>query len=92
MSESTTLAEAPHGGFRQTEGPGFFQRYGMVLVFLGPTLVLLGVWIVYPTIRTIIRSFYDRDGDEFIGLGATTRPCSRTTRSSPRSRTTSSGS
>ncbi len=40
----------------------------MVLVFLGPTLVLLGVWVVYPTIRTIIRSFYDRDGDEFIGL------------------------
>jgi alpha-glucoside transport system permease protein len=30
--------------------------------------VLLGVWIVYPTIRTVIRSFYDRDGDEFIGL------------------------
>jgi alpha-glucoside transport system permease protein len=40
----------------------------MVLLFLGPTLVLLGVWIVYPTIRTIIRSFYDRSGDEFIGL------------------------
>jgi alpha-glucoside transport system permease protein len=39
-----------------------------MLVFLGPALVLLGVWIVYPTIRTIIRSFYDRDGDEFIGL------------------------
>jgi alpha-glucoside transport system permease protein len=37
-------------------------------VFLAPTLVLLGVWIVYPTIRTIIRSFYDRSGDEFIGL------------------------
>jgi alpha-glucoside transport system permease protein len=40
----------------------------MVLLFLGPTLVLLGVWIVYPTIRTIIRSFYDRSGDEFVGL------------------------
>jgi alpha-glucoside transport system permease protein len=40
----------------------------MVLVFLAPTLVLLGVWIVYPTIRTIIRSVYDRDGDEFVGL------------------------
>ena len=30
--------------------------------------MLLGVWVVYPTIRTIIRSFYDRDGDEFVGL------------------------
>jgi alpha-glucoside transport system permease protein len=30
--------------------------------------VLLAVWIVYPTIRTIIRSFYDRSGEEFIAL------------------------
>ena len=37
-------------------------------MFLAPALVLLGVWIVYPTIRTIIRSFYDRSGDEFVGL------------------------
>ena len=27
-----------------------------------------GVWIVYPTIRTIVRSFFDRDGDEFVGF------------------------
>ena len=25
-------------------------------------------WIVYPTIRTIIRSFYDREGDTFVGV------------------------
>jgi alpha-glucoside transport system permease protein len=37
-------------------------------VFLGPALVLLAVWIVYPTIRTILRSFYDRSGDEFVGF------------------------
>ena len=37
-------------------------------MFLGPALILLGVWVVYPTIRTIIRSFFDRSGDEFIGL------------------------
>jgi alpha-glucoside transport system permease protein len=64
-----STVEAPTRGLPpEPEGPGLLQRYGMVLVFLGPTLVLLGVWIVYPTIRTIIRSFYDRDGDEFIGL------------------------
>lgn len=69
MSESAVTAEAPTGGLPpQDEGPGFFQRYGVTLVFLGPALVLLGVWIVYPTIRTIIRSFYDRNGDDFIGL------------------------
>ena len=69
MSESAATAEAPTGGLPpQGEGAGFFQKYGVAIVFLGPTLVLLGVWVVYPTIRTIIRSFYDRDGDEFIGL------------------------
>jgi alpha-glucoside transport system permease protein len=61
--------EAPTRGLpSEPEGPGFFQRYGTVLVFLAPTLVLLGVWIVYPTVRTIIRSFYGRDGSEFVGL------------------------
>ena len=69
MSESSTAAEAPSGGLPPRGGePGFFQRYGTTLVFLGPALVLLAVWIVYPTIRTIVRSFYDRSGDEFVGL------------------------
>ena len=69
MSESAATVEAPSGGLPpEPEGPGLFQRYGMVFVFLGPTLVLLGVWIVYPTIRTITRSFYDRSGDEFVGV------------------------
>ncbi|MDQ3086682.1 MAG: ABC transporter permease subunit, partial [Actinomycetota bacterium] len=30
--------------------------------------ILLAVWVVYPTIRTITRSFFDRSGDEFVGL------------------------
>jgi len=37
--------------------------------FLGPAALFLGVWIVYPTISTIIRSFYDRDGSSFVGFG-----------------------
>ena len=69
MSESATTAEVPSGGLPPDSGePGLFQRYGVTILFLGPALVLLGVWIVYPTIRTIIRSFYDRSGDEFIGF------------------------
>jgi alpha-glucoside transport system permease protein len=50
------------------DGPGILQRYGVVALFLGPALILLAVWIVYPTIRTIIRSFFDRSGEEFIGF------------------------
>ena len=69
MSESVPTVEAPGRGLPPADHePGFFQKYGMPIIFLAPTLVLLGVWVVYPTIRTIIRSFYDRDGDEFIGL------------------------
>ncbi len=69
MSDTVSTVEAPARGLPPGDsGPGFFQKYGVAIIFLGPTLVLLGVWVVYPTIRTIIRSFYDRDGDEFIGL------------------------
>lgn len=69
MSDSAAAAEAPSRGLPPDgEGEGFFQRHGVTLVFLLPALALLAVWIVYPTIRTIVRSFYDRSGDEFIGL------------------------
>ena len=69
MSESVSTVEAPPRGLPPTDAePAFFQRYGVALIFLGPTLVLLGVWVVYPTIRTIIRSFYGRDGSEFVGI------------------------
>jgi alpha-glucoside transport system permease protein len=69
VSESASTVEAPARGLPPTDGePGFFQKYGVALIFLAPTLVLLGVWVVYPTIRTIIRSFYGRDGSEFVGI------------------------
>ena len=69
MSESATTVEAPSGGLPPTgDEPGFFTKYGVTIVFLAPALALLGVWIVYPTISTIVRSFYDRSGDDFIGI------------------------
>jgi alpha-glucoside transport system permease protein len=69
MSETATTVEAPEAGLPPSDGgPSLWQRYGIVAVFLGPALVLLGVWVVYPTISTIHRSFYDRSGDEFIGI------------------------
>lgn len=45
-----------------------WRRHLVTGVFLAPALVFLGVWIVYPTIRTVIRSFYDREGSTFVGL------------------------
>ncbi|HEX2144303.1 MAG TPA: sugar ABC transporter permease, partial [Glycomyces sp.] len=37
-------------------------------VFLFPAVLFLAVGLVYPAIRTIIMSFFDGDGDTFIGL------------------------
>lgn len=37
-------------------------------LWLAPALAFLGVFLVYPTIATIIRSFMNRRGNSFIGL------------------------
>jgi len=34
--------------------------------FLAPALVLLGVWILYPAIATVIRSLFDDQGNQFV--------------------------
>ncbi|GAA3450580.1 carbohydrate ABC transporter permease [Dactylosporangium matsuzakiense] len=36
--------------------------------FLGPALILLGVGLVYPLIRTVYQSFLDASSDSFIGF------------------------
>ncbi|HEX6390910.1 MAG TPA: ABC transporter permease subunit [Solirubrobacteraceae bacterium] len=46
--------------------PGRRRRRLTALAFLAPALIMLGVWIVYPTIKTIIRSFFDREGSKFV--------------------------
>jgi alpha-glucoside transport system permease protein len=48
--------------------PGLWRRHRVTIAFLAPAIVLLGIWIVYPTISTIVRSFFDRDGSEFVGF------------------------
>jgi alpha-glucoside transport system permease protein len=49
-------------------GAGGWRRHVVTAIFLAPALVFLAVWIVYPTIRTVIRSFFDRNGDNFVGI------------------------
>src|SRR3954447_23729665 len=57
---------APH--LREPSGAGRWRRHAVTAIFLAPALVLLAVWIVYPTIRTVIRSFFDRTGNQFVGF------------------------
>jgi alpha-glucoside transport system permease protein len=46
------------------------NRRGMIRpwLFLGPALFLLIVYLVYPVIATLILSFYDRSGSNFVGF------------------------
>lgn len=38
------------------------------LAFVLPALLLLGVGLIYPAIRTMYQSFFDRTSDEFVGI------------------------
>jgi len=60
----TGAPQEPSSGVRSER----WRAYGIAAAFLAPAALLLIVWIVYPTFHTIYRSFFDRSGDEFIGL------------------------
>jgi alpha-glucoside transport system permease protein len=63
IPEAVTAPSAPP---RPAEG-----KWGQRLVlaaFLLPAAIFLVVWLVYPTIRTIIRSFFGQSGSHFVGL------------------------
>jgi alpha-glucoside transport system permease protein len=49
-------------------GPGRLGRYVTGAIFLAPALFMLTVWMVYPAVYTIIRSFFGPQG--FIGTWA----------------------
>jgi alpha-glucoside transport system permease protein len=59
---------APPGADDGGADPGRWRRYLVALGFLAPALVFLGVWVLYPTVYTFVRSLYDRSGDAFIGI------------------------
>lgn len=42
---------------------------GWGALFAGPTLLLVGLYLVYPTINTIYLSFFDQRSEHFVGLG-----------------------
>jgi alpha-glucoside transport system permease protein len=48
--------------------PARFREGVRPWVFVGPALVILTLFLVYPVVNTIILSFGSRRGDEFVGL------------------------
>ena len=51
--------------YRSREGAGYVFQ---LVVFLAPALLMLAIGLVYPAISTIFASFFDKTGDEFVGL------------------------
>jgi alpha-glucoside transport system permease protein len=62
----SVTAEPPVQAAPDLEEPGRWRKYALAAGFLAPAVFFIGIWIVYPTIRTIIRSFFSADGDEFV--------------------------
>jgi alpha-glucoside transport system permease protein len=74
MASGTYTAEPPVKGAPPEPGagdkdPGRYRRYAIAGGFLLPAAIFLTVWIVYPTVYTIVRSFYNSQGTEFVGIG-----------------------
>jgi alpha-glucoside transport system permease protein len=46
--------------------PSRWRKHALAAGFLAPAAVFLGVWVIYPTLYTIWRSFYDRSGEKFV--------------------------
>jgi alpha-glucoside transport system permease protein len=56
----------PEAGTQPTPETKAWREWIVPLVFMAPALFLLIVWVVYPTVRTMIRSLYSNRGDEFV--------------------------
>jgi len=60
VAEAEAIAGSPAAEIGKE--PGRWRDYLVAAGFLAPAFVFLGVWIVYPALRTAGRSFYDADG------------------------------
>ena len=54
--------------FSISQLPEEWARRVRPYAFVGPALVILAVYLVYPAINTIIVSFFDAQSNEFVGL------------------------
>ncbi|HUF02467.1 MAG TPA: ABC transporter permease subunit [Gaiellaceae bacterium] len=66
-TDAVATAEPLRGAPPESQG-GRWGSYAMAAAFLGPAAVFLLVWVVYPIVHTTYRSFFDRSGNEFVGL------------------------
>ncbi|MGC5223955.1 carbohydrate ABC transporter permease [Micromonospora sp. DT81.3] len=51
--------------YRSSKGAGYFFQ---LVLFTAPALILLLVGLVYPAMATVVQSFFDKTGENFVGL------------------------
>src|SRR5919204_1760241 len=64
MSGTSVTAEPPV--VAAPPAPGRARKYGVGAAFLVPAAIMLGIWVVYPSANTIVRSFFDASGNHFV--------------------------
>lgn len=69
MTTAVTAPQRPRTEARRPRSSGRLKRGLIIASFLAPALIVLGALVAYPIIFTLVRSFYDRSGNTFIGLG-----------------------
>src|ERR671936_2165731 len=68
MSGASVTAEPPVRAAPPVAPRRRLRQYGVTAAFLAPAILFLTVWIIYPLIDTIRRSFLYRDTNHWIGL------------------------
>jgi alpha-glucoside transport system permease protein len=68
LSGQSITAEPPVAGAPPESEAGAWRRYAVALGFLLPAAFFLGLWVVYPALRTVVRSFFDDAGGQFDGF------------------------
>ncbi|GAA3654122.1 ABC transporter permease subunit [Microbacterium marinilacus] len=53
---------------RAPKEPGSWRKTLITASFLAPALLMLGAFVVYPIVYTVIRSFFGRDDGQFVGF------------------------
>ena len=54
-----------YADYRSRQGAGFLFQ---LVIFAAPAAILLLIGLIYPAIATIIQSFFDKSGENFVGL------------------------
>ncbi|WP_424447736.1 carbohydrate ABC transporter permease [Microbacterium arborescens] len=51
--------------FRSRQGAGYLFQ---LVLFMAPASIMLAIGLIYPAIATIFKSFFDKSGEQFVGL------------------------